>query len=204
MNILIAEDDRISRKLLEVAMSKKGFDVISVADGQQALDMLFKPEAPQLAILDWMMPELDGVDVIRRFRASNPAAFTYIILLTAKGNKDDIATGLEAGADDYLTKPFDPRELHARLNVGLRLIQAQNELTDHVARLQKALDEVNRLEGMLPICSYCKKIRNDKNYWTQVENYISEHSAAQFSHSICPHCYEKYVLPELEKLEKGC
>jgi len=202
MNILIAEDDRISRKLLGAALRKKGFDVNAVTNGQEALEALQAPDAPQLAILDWMMPEIDGVDVIRQFRAVNTFSFTYIILLTAKGHKDDIATGLEAGADDYLTKPFDPKELHARLNVGLRLIDAQNKLKDHVDRLQRALDEVNRLEGMLPICSYCKKIRNDKNYWTQVENYISAHSEAQFSHSICPQCYETHVLPELEKLEK--
>ncbi|MCK5147506.1 response regulator transcription factor [bacterium] len=203
MKILIAEDDRISRRLLATSLGNKGFEVEAVENGQDALASLMAKDAPQLVILDWMMPEIDGIDVIRQFRNQQVERFTYIILLTAKGHKEDIASGLEAGADDYLIKPFDPRELNARLHVGIRMIELQNKLKDHVEKLQDALDNVQKLEGMLPICSYCKKIRNDKNYWTQVESYISAHTMAQFSHSICPDCYTAHVLPELEKLEKS-
>lgn len=203
MNILIAEDDLISRRLLQAALSKKGYQVQAYTDGRQALEALLSGDSPQLAILDWMMPEIDGVDVIQRLRKAKQDPYTYIILLTAKGHKEDIAEGLEAGADDYLTKPFDAKELHARLSVGIRMLELQNSLKEHVAKLQEALGNVKRLEGMLPICSYCKKIRNDENYWLQVESYISAHSDAQFSHSICPQCYETHVAPELAKLENG-
>src|SRR5262249_3973980 len=148
------------------------------------------PDAPKLAILDWMMPELDGVDVCRTLRAEPSAEPTYIILLTAKAEKGDIVKGLEAGADDYLTKPFDRNELRARLQVGLRMLELQKNLADRVRELEAALSNVKQLQGLIPICSYCKKIRDDKNYWQQVECYVSAHTDARFSHGICPACLD--------------
>ena len=104
---------------------------------------------------------------------------------------------MQAGADDYITKPFDPAELEARLQVGARVTDLQNKLAERVKELEAALSQVKQLRGLLPICSYCKKIRNDENYWDQVENYIAKHSDAEFSHSICPECYEKFLKPQL-------
>jgi len=130
-----------------------------------------------------------------------PAPATYIILLTARDDGPDLVRGLEAGADDYITKPFNRKELRARIRVGLRVVRLQQILADRVRELAEALTRVKRLQGLLPICSYCKKIRNDRNYWEKVETYISEHSEAQFSHGICPDCFERVVKPEVHKME---
>jgi CheY-like chemotaxis protein len=202
MKILIAEDDRVSRRMLETTLQKWGHEVVVTSDGVEAWDILRQPNAPPLAILDWMMPGFDGIDVCRRSRQIELPVPIYIIMLTAKGRKEDIVTGLDAGADDYLTKPFDREELRARLQVGVRFTELQNKLAVHVNELESALAQVNRLQGILPICSYCKMIRDDRNYWQQVESYITEHSEAKFSHGICPDCYETTVKPELDNRKK--
>ena len=133
--------------------------------------------------------------------ASGRDRLLYIILLTAKGRKEDIVQGLTAGADDYIIKPFDRSELKARINVGERILRLQAELAARVKELELALANVKLLQGLLPICCYCKKIRNDHNYWQQVDTYIADHSEAQFTHGICPECREKIVRPELERLK---
>src|SRR5262249_43771747 len=149
----------------------------------------------------WMMPEMDGVEVCGRIRGEAPADPPYLLLLTAKGSKEEIITGLEAGADDYLTKPFDRDELHARLRVGIRILDMQRTLAGRVHELEKALAKVRQLQGLIPICAYCKKIRDDQNYWQQVEAYVSSHCEVRFTHGICPACLEEVVKPELAKLE---
>ncbi|MGO9245740.1 MAG: response regulator transcription factor [Verrucomicrobiia bacterium] len=201
MRILIAEDDVVSRHLLETTLTKWGYEVISTTDGLQALGVMSQPDAPSLAVLDWMMPGLDGAEVCRRARSFGTDRLLYIILLTAKGRKEDIVQGLTAGADDYIIKPFDRSELKARINVGERILRLQAELAARVKELELALANVKLLQGLLPICCYCKKIRNDHNYWQQVDTYISDHSEAQFTHGICPECREKIVRPELERLK---
>jgi DNA-binding response OmpR family regulator len=201
MKILIAEDNPVTRRLLEVTLTGWGYDVVLAIDGLEAWKALQGEEAPSLAILDWMMPGMDGIQVCQEVRRMPRSTPTYIILLTSKSNKEEIVEGLEAGGDDYITKPFHREELHARLRVGERVIELQRSLANRVRELENALLQVKQLKGLFPICSYCKKIRNDANYWQQVESYIAEHSEAQFSHGICPDCYEKFVTPELQKLE---
>jgi len=202
MKILIAEDDAISCRVLETTLRKWNYDVVVTRDGAAAWEVFQQPDAPALAVLDWMMPELDGVEVCRRVRTLPRTPTPYIILLTAKGRKEDVVEGLNAGADDYLTKPFDRAELQARLNVGERILKLQSELATRVTELQEALARVKQLQGMLPICCYCKKIRDDQNYWTQVESYISAHSGAQFSHGVCPDCYDSVLKPQLDDLKR--
>jgi YesN/AraC family two-component response regulator len=119
-------------------------------------------------------------------------------MLTSKGGKDDVIAGLEAGADDYLAKPFNSGELRARVQVGRRMVEMQERLATQVRELREALDHIKTLQGILPICMFCKKIRDDKGYWDQVEAYVSRHSGAQFSHSICPDCMKEHYPDSYE------
>lgn len=200
MRILIAEDDAISLRVLESALTKWGHEVVTATTGAAALAALKLPDAPQLAILDWMMPEMDGVEVCSQLRPALADRFLYIILLTARGQKADIVAGLEAGADDYLVKPFDREELRARLNAGIRIVDLQSQLGHRVRQLEEALQRVHELQGLLPICCYCKKIRDDQNYWHEVENYIGARSGTVFSHGICPDCREHVVKAQITEL----
>lgn len=201
MQVLVAEDDLVSRRILQSVLGKWEYDVVVARDGVEAWEMLQREDAPSLAILDWMMPGMDGIEVCQKVRKSDHLKLIYIILLTAKDRKEDLVLGLQAGADDYITKPFDLRELRARMQVGQRVLKLQRALEDRLKELEAALSNVKQLQGLLPICCYCKKVRNDQNYWEQVEKYIVEHSEVQFSHGICPDCYQKVVKPELEKLK---
>jgi DNA-binding response OmpR family regulator len=193
VRILIAEDDIVSLRLLGSALTKWGYDVLSCSNGAEADQALRGDDAPRVAILDWMMPGMDGVQVCQEVRRRPQSKPVYIILLTARGRAEDIVAGLEAGADDYVTKPFYPEELQARLQAGLRIVDLQSRLADRVGDLESALSRLKQLQGLLPICSYCKKVRDDKNYWRQIESYVSEHSEAQFSQSPCPNCSDKVM-----------
>ena len=200
MKILIAEDDPVSRRFLEVTLVKWGYEVVVTCDGNEAWEA-FKHEMPTIAILDWMMPGIDGAEVCRRARAVETTMPPYVIMLTAKSEKQDVVEGLCAGADDYITKPFNRLELHARIKVGIRIAELQKTVADRVVELELALSRVKQLQGLLPICSYCKKVRDDQNYWQQVDSYISKHSEVAFSHGICPDCYDRLVEPQMQKLE---
>jgi phosphoserine phosphatase RsbU/P len=183
VRILIADDDRLSTMMLGRTLEQWGFEIVVAHDGAAAWETIVGGKPPALAILDWMMPQIDGVDLCRRVRATSLPSPVYLILLTARNSRADLVAGLEAGADDYLTKPFDPDELRARIHVGRRTLAL--------------IANIKRLTGLLPICSYCKRIRSDHNYWEQVESYISEHTDALFTHGICPSCMLK-VVAELD------
>ncbi len=201
LKILVAEDDVISRKLVTSSLQKWGYTVTAVEDGGKAWAQV-QSDLPHLAIIDWMMPEMDGIELCRKIRKLKCDYYTYIIILTSLSELENIVSGLDAGADDYMTKPFNLKELRARINVGLRVINLEANLNHHVRKLQEALNKVEILQGLLPICCYCKKVRDDKNYWQQVETYISNHSELQFSHGVCPECFEKYLKPQIEKAEQ--
>ena len=198
MRVLVADDDAAFRRLLSSLLGKWGYVVTTASDGEEARRVLEGDQPPALALLDWMMPKLDGVALCRRLRESGIKPL-YLILLTSRGQQEDVVEGLDAGANDFVTKPFEPEELHARLRVGERVVELESELLCRVGELEDALTQVKTLRGLLPICSYCKKIRDDQNYWQQVESYITNHSDARFTHGICPDCYEKHVKPQLEQ-----
>ncbi len=189
--ILLAEDHYVSRHLLQRNLASWGFEVTVAEDGGTATDILLGENPPPLAIIDWMMPEADGLEVCRQVRARADGKYVYLVLLTAKSQKDEIAAGLEAGADDYVIKPFDPDELRARLKVGQRVVQLERSLAGKVDALEKALADVRRLQGLLPICMYCKSVRDDRDYWHQIEEYLHTETGADFSHGVCPVCMEK-------------
>jgi len=146
MKILIAEDGQTERFLLEMTLAKWGYEVVATCDGKEAWQALSREDAPQLAILDWMMPGMDGTETCRKFRETCSSRPAYIIILTARTDKEDIIEGLQAGADDYLTKPFNPEELHARVQVGLRTLELQGSLADRAKELEAEIAERKRAE----------------------------------------------------------
>jgi len=190
MRVLIAEDDRVTARSLQGLTTSWGYDAVVATDGASALQMIAEG-TPQIVLLDWMLPDMDGPEVCRGIRARTQDAPTYVILLTARNTRADIVQGLDSGADEYLVKPFDVDELRARLNAGARILNLQESLAKEVAELEIALANIRKLTGLLPICAYCKSIRDDSNYWHRVEEYVSEHTNVTFSHGICPKCLPK-------------
>jgi DNA-binding response OmpR family regulator len=186
LNILAVEDDILARKIICRSLRRLGHEVIEATDGEEAWTHL-QTGGVRVVVCDWMMPRLDGLELCRRIRARMGAEYVYFILLTGNSASDDNQrTAAEAGVDDFLTKPLDPQEMWMRLRVAERILRYATQ--------------VSQLETFLPICSYCKKIRDDKNYWQQIESYINKRTGTDFSHSVCPDCYQKVIVPELEKL----
>jgi phosphoserine phosphatase RsbU/P len=176
MNILIVDDDTTSLIVLSATLKKLGHQIVATASGAEALIHFDTMNVPVL-ISDMVMPELDGLELCRRVRALNRPRYTYIILLTSVGGKSGYLEGMKAGADDFITKPFDEEQLAARLGVAQRILGLQSQ--------------VSQLSGLLPICSQCKKVRDDRNYWQQVESYVAQRSEVTFSHGYCPDCLKE-------------
>jgi sigma-B regulation protein RsbU (phosphoserine phosphatase) len=185
--VLIAEDEPVDRRHLEAALESWGYSVLSTTDGVGALEA-WELERPELAIVDWIMPGMDGLTLCRAVRGRPHLGHPYIIMLTARTTTDDVVEGLGAGADDFLKKPFELPELQARISVGERMLDLQGRLAQRVAELEEALSQVKVLQGIIPICMYCKRVRNEREYWEKVEQYVSKRSDARFSHGICPEC----------------
>jgi CheY-like chemotaxis protein len=196
MKILIAEDDPFSRTMLSTLLERSGYEVIMAEDGEQAWSHLEADQAPRLAILDYAMPGMTGPQVCRKVRERGDGQYAYLILLTARDRKEDVVEGLEAGADDYVTKPFDSRELRSRIRAGERIVELKSSLEEKVHALESALAHVHQLEGLLPICMHCKRIRDQRDTWQVLEHYIQEHSTATFTHSLCAECREKFYPEE--------
>lgn len=203
MRVLVAEDSPHQRAALEVLLETWGYDVVPAADGNEAWELLQEKDAPSLVLLDAVMPGADGPELCRRLAGQRALRPLHVILLTSLGDAEDIERGLEAGADDYVKKPFDERELRARLSAGRRSVLMQRELDARVRQLEEALSRIRQLEGILPVCSYCRKIREDEQRWQSLETYVARRSKAKFSHDICPDCYVQHVEPELRALEDG-
>ena len=200
MKILVADDDAVCRHVLELVLRDFGYDVVLCADGDEAWRALQQPAAPPIAILDWLMPGLNGDEICRRVRARADAAPAYLIILTIKDARKDVIAGLQSGADDYVPKPFDYEELRVRVQVGERVVRLQQTLASRVGELQDALGQLKQLHQIIPICTFCKKVRDDQDFWDQVENYLAKHSPTRFSHAICPDCHEVRLQLEREAI----
>jgi DNA-binding response OmpR family regulator len=192
MRLLLAEDEPTTRCVLESLLVTWGYEVESVADGTEAFACFQRPSPPRLALLDWMMPGMEGVELCRKVRDMGLMPPPYLILLTSRTRKPDVVEGLRAGANDYLAKPCNNEELQARLAIGKRMVELQTTLADRVKELQDALSHIKRLQGILPICMHCHRIRTDQASWQRIEKYISEHSEATFSHDLCPECLQTH------------
>ena len=202
MRVLVADDDVISRKLVTTHLQKWGHDVLAVDNGTDAEEALRLNPDVRLAVLDWMMPGKDGVEVCSSIKQQTGRLFTYVLMLTAKTQKEDLVTALDAGADDYVIKPFDAAELKARVRAGERIICLESNLQAKIVQLEQALAHVKQLQGIIPICAWCKRIRSDRDFWSSVEEYFTEHSDAEFTHGICPECRQRQAT-EMKKHRTG-
>lgn len=198
MRVLVADDGLTIRKLLETYLVRWGYDVIMASDGQEAWEILQRQDSPRLAILDWLMPGYDGVELCRKVRELKHGDLLYIIIFTSLENKADLVTALDAGADDFIIKTFHSEEFRARIKVGERIVRLKSELDNRVLQLEDALSHVKQLQGILPICMHCHQIRDDKETWQRLDVYISEHTDAMLSHGLCPECYRLHY-PEFSK-----
>jgi phosphoserine phosphatase RsbU/P len=190
--VLVAEDEAVTRLLLTSTLTRFGYDVVAVEDGARAWDILQGPRPPGLAVLDWSMPGLDGPQICERVRARSSGSYTYVLLVTARSSKSDVVAGLSAGADDFISKPVDPEEIRARLRVGERVLKLEQSLAEQIHKLQEEKAHVQELQGMIPICMHCKRIRSQEQIWERVETYIEQRSDAKFSHALCQDCLEKH------------
>jgi len=226
MKILIAEDDTISRRLLESFLRKWGYDVLVTSDGVEAWKAMQEPKAPNLVISDWMMPNMDGLELCGNIRAMEKSGYTYFIILTAKGRKEDVIEGLEAGADDFLIKPFDQEELKYRVKIGERIIRLEHRIlelasTDALtgvlnrrAFIERTEMEIHRLQRasrplslILTDIDYFKKV-ND-NYGHQLGDFVLQRFSEELSESVRPYDFvgryggEEFVicLPDANSLQ---
>ncbi len=194
--VLVAEDDEKTRTALAFLLQRHGYAVTVVNDGQAALETLLAPDPPHIALLDWEMPRLDGLHVCRAVRSIPANRYTYIIMVTARDQAKDVLAAFATGVDDFLSKPVDGAQLLARLRCSERVVALEERYAQRIAELEKALEEVRRLKRLLPMCMYCKKIRDDGDYWHEIEAYIREQTGTDFSHGICPSCMDSMLKGE--------
>ena len=175
MKILIAEDDPVTVQILRFTLVHYGHEVVSAADGAEAWEK-FDADPVRVIVSDWMMPGVDGLDLCRKVRSRPKTDYTYFILLTAVNTgRENLRHAMDAGIDDFLTKPLDREAILMRLRVAERILEYTTQ--------------IRQLKELIPICMYCKRIRDDTNYWDQLETYIHMHTGSNFSHGICPECF---------------
>lgn len=223
MKILVVDDSVPFLIALEVILQEAGYtDIVMKESAPEAIEFLRSPacRAPgshvDIILMDVIMPGMDGLEAVRRLKSDNELQDIPIVMVSVEDEDMKIKQAFDAGAIDYIGKPIKKLELLARVRSILRLKEEtdhrkahERELEKTVDQLRKAISDLKTLSGLLPICSYCKKIRDDKGYWQQVDSYITDHSAAGFSHSICPECLKEHypdyaddVLKETAKKTK--
>ncbi|MCC6812078.1 MAG: response regulator [Deltaproteobacteria bacterium] len=176
MNVLIADDEAVSRLIVKKVVEDAGHRAVLAVNGAEAM-LLFERAQPDVVLADWQMPELSGVQLCQKIRALRRQRYTYVAIITSQDDKTSCIEALDAGADDFMSKPITPGELSARLKVAKRILELQAEVT--------------QMRGLLSICSYCKKIREGEA-WVAVEQYVGKRSDASFSHGICPSCFQQH------------
>ncbi|MDD4309303.1 MAG: response regulator [Candidatus Cloacimonetes bacterium] len=199
MQIFVADDDEINLKLIKTVLSQAGYKNIRLFQSGKAMLADIRHNCPDLLLLDIMMPGFSGYEVLEWIKRDPTLEHIPVIMITAASldeNLEPFKRSFELGAMDYISKPFSNMELTLRVRSALRLEHSRQAL-------EAASIKISSLEKLLPICSYCKKVRSDKNYWQEVEVYISEHTDTMFSHSICPDCYQTHVKPQIESLKRN-
>ncbi len=183
MKILAVEDDPVAQLVLEASLRRLGHNVVLAADGDAAWARLQADSDVRVVVSDWLMPGLGGLELCKRIR-ERAHDYVYFILLTQQSANDaNQEEALTAGVDDFLVKPINQRELRLRLRVAERILGFTKQL--------------RQLESFLPICTYCKNVRDDQDYWQHIEAYMHKHAGTNFSHGVCPGCYENKLRPML-------
>ena len=186
MKILAVEDDPSAAMVIESVLRYLGHEVILATTADDAFARV-KAEPIRIVVSDWLLGRADGLDLCRRIRQSS-RDYVYFILLTQREASDENEQlAMVAGVDDFLTKPVVPRELRMRLHVAQRILEYTQQ--------------VQQLESFLPVCSYCNKVRDDRDFWQQIEEYIRKLTGTRFSHGVCPDCYQKIVVPQLDQID---
>ncbi len=189
LNIIVAEDELINRRLIERFLLENGHEVRAFANGHDAWEA-WRAAPAQLVVSDWMMPDSDGLDLCRRIRGGRREEYTYFILLTSVSRtRETIHSAAEAGVDDFLNKPINPDDMWMRLRVAGRILNYAGQ--------------VRQLESLIPICAYCKKVRDDSNLWQAVDSYLSQQTGKDLSHSICPDCLARVLKEEVDPHRRG-
>ncbi len=219
-HLLIVDDLPENIKVLGTSLQYEGYVISFATSGEQAIEMALKNRI-DLILLDIMMPGMDGYQVCRALKTEERTKNIPVIFITGKTEKEDIVRGFDAGAVDYITKPFNAAELSARVRTHMELKKARQiienqadelawankRLMEKNKKLQQAIDEIETLKGLLPVCSNCKKIRtgnadpNQTSSWVSLEAYLHEHTAVEVTHSICPDCMRK-LYPDLYESEE--
>lgn len=198
IGILVVDDEPDLLLSTVKVLAQAGYSTETAQHGAEALEKI-RTFFPDLVLTDLEMPSMDGLELCRRIKSDPALADTFVIILSGTHTlREHQVAGLEAGADGYILRPIGPRELLARMEAFARIVHLTQALRDKNTQLADALAKVKSLSGLLPICSGCKQIRDHAGYWNQVERYVQEHSAAIFTHSLCPDCVKKY-FPGLEE-----
>lgn len=195
VKVLVVDDEQDIRFATARILKSSGYDVSEAATGAQCLEVA-KRVRPDLILLDVVLPDTAGTDICRQIKGDPELGSTFVVMISgSKTSSIEQAEGLDIGADGYIARPISNQELKARVNAMVRILAAERERDRVILELKEALSEIKRLSGLLPICMFCKKIRDDKGYWNQLEAFIVERSEADFSHSICEECV-KIHYPE--------
>ncbi len=192
IRILVVDDNPEIVRSTEHLLKRAGYTTATASNGAEAMQVI-RTFRPELALTDRDMPEMDGMELCRRIKSDPSLDKIFVIIVSAAFTRsEEQSEGLEMGADSYIARPIANRELLARVDAYVRILRLYRELRHNNTEMEAALAKVKLLSGMLPICSGCKKIRDDKGYWNQVENYVQKHSEATFTHGLCPECSNKF------------
>lgn len=192
--ILIVEDDVFFKRVLQKRLESEGYRVMLAGDGREGMKAIVTWE-PDVVLSDWMMPEVDGLELCQSVKTGLKDAAPYFILVTAKGELSDRLLGLQTGADDYVVKPCDHGEILARVRAGIRIVKLTQQLRAAVTELQmtnaeltSTRDQVDRLQELLPICSYCKRVRENDGSWRDLQQFVSRRTGVDLTDEVCPDC----------------
>ena len=201
LRVLVADDSPIFLGMVSMMLSDWGFEVTACESGTDALKVTSSEDSPSIVLLDWMMPDIDGLEVCRQIRNNSANRYFYIILVTGKTDPEALVEAFKAGVDDFIAKPVDQSVLRARLRAGQRIVILRDEV-HKLRELKEAKQRIEWLEDILPVCMHCGKIRDQKQIWLNAEAYLEKVAGKNFSHGLCDDCLESEYPEQAERILK--